>query len=44
MHPNLTPGAPFPDFALPDDQGAAFRLSDYTQGRPSAVIFVRGHY
>ena len=44
MRSDLTPGHPFSDFALPDDTGAPFRLSEYAQGRPVAVIFVRGHY
>jgi len=44
MRDDLQPGHPFPDFELPDDTGRPVRLSEYMDGRPTAVVFVRGHY
>lgn len=42
--PQYTPGHLFPDFELPDHDGKPLRLSDYMNGWPTAVVFVRGHY
>ena len=44
MRADLTPGHVFPDFELPDHTGKPVRLSELMDGRPTAVVFVRGHY
>ena len=44
MRNDLQAGRPFPDFELPDHRGKPVRLSEYMEGRPTAVVFVRGHY
>ena len=40
--PPLTPGAAFPDLALPDHTGRARRLSEIAGGDPVALLFSRG--
>jgi peroxiredoxin len=44
MRDDLNPGKLFPDFTLPDQDGQPFRLSEYMNGWPTVVTFVRGHY
>jgi peroxiredoxin len=42
MRPDLVPGNPFPDLALPDHTGTARTLSELGQAKPVVLAFVRG--
>ncbi len=44
MHPDLKPGAKFPDFELPDQNGKPQQLSKLIRGFPTVLIFSRGYY
>lgn len=44
MRAELKPGAPFPDFELPDHDGEPAKLSGLMAGKPVVVTFNRGNY
>ena len=41
---DLKPGNLFPDFELPDHEGAERRLSALMEGWPTILVFWRGRY
>ena len=44
MQENLRPGERFPDIELPNQDGAATKLSSLMGGFPTIVVFSRGYY
>jgi peroxiredoxin len=44
MRSDITPGASFPDYELPDQTGAPRRLSELQDGNPVALVLARGGY
>lgn len=44
MRADIAPGARFPDYALPDQDGATRRLSELQGGDPMALMLARGGY
>jgi peroxiredoxin len=42
MHPDLVPGAEFPDIVLPEHTGRELSLSRIANGKPLVLCFVRG--
>jgi peroxiredoxin len=44
MRADITPGARFPDFELPDHTGQPRRLSEIASGQPMIVVLSRGNF
>src|SRR4051794_37769114 len=44
MRPDMIPGAIFPDYELPDQEGLIRRLSDIQRDDPLILTLARGHY
>lgn len=44
MRADITPGATFPDYELPDQSGHRRRLSDIQGSDPMLVVLSRGHF
>ncbi len=44
MRADMVSGAVFPDYELPDQDGARRRLSDLQEGHPMCLVLARGHY
>jgi peroxiredoxin len=44
MRPDITPGAVFPDYELPDHRGKRRKLSELQQGDPLVLVLARGGY
>ena len=44
MRADIVPGARFPDYELPDQDGEVRRLSDLTGGQPTILVLSRGHF
>ncbi len=44
MRPDIVPGAPFPDYALPDHRGKQRTLSALQAGDPLVLVLSRGGY
>ncbi len=44
MRPDITPGAAFPDYELPDHTGKVWRLSEIQGDDPLILTLARGHY
>lgn len=44
MRSDIVPGAPFPDYELPDQTGQRHRLADLQGGDPMILVLSRGHY
>ena len=44
MRPDFIPGAPFPDFQLPDDDGTPRRLSELQGDDPMVLLLGRGEH
>ena len=42
MHPDLAPGATFPDLELPDHSGVVRTLTELAEGDPLVLTFFRG--
>lgn len=44
MRADIVPGARFPDYELPDQDGVVRRLSDLEAGQPMILVLTRGHF
>ena len=44
MRSDIVPGAPFPDYVLPDHTETPRRLSDLQSGDPMVVVLIRGFF
>jgi len=44
MRPDITQGATFPDYELPDQSGRRRKLSEIQGGDPMIVVLSRGHF
>jgi len=44
MRTDIAPGASFPDYELPDQNGERRRLSDLQGSDPMVLVLSRGHY
>ena len=44
MRPDIAPGGTFPDYELPDQDGATRRLSEIQGDDPMILTLARGHY
>jgi peroxiredoxin len=44
VRPDIAPGAPFPDYELPDHTGRVWRLSEIQGEDPLILTLARGHY
>ena len=44
MRADITPGATFPDYELPDQDGTVRRLSELQDGDPMVLVLTRGHF
>jgi len=44
MRADIVPGAAFPDYELPDQDGTSRRLSDLQGEDPLVLVLARGHY
>lgn len=44
MRADIVPGAYFPDYELPDQDGVNHRLSELAAGQPTILVLSRGHF
>jgi peroxiredoxin len=44
MRPDIVPGATFPDYELPDQDGDRQHLSELQDGEPMVLVLSRGHF
>jgi len=44
MRADITPGARFPDYELPDEEGVNRRLSELQGDDPTVLVLSRGHF